>query len=259
MLVLEHSDLVDDRVWRHLTARAYRGLGTKMQSRIERRARVAGRLARLLTLLLSVVGHGACFASQCMAVESLPHATEARSVTINAKKDDAAWRSTRTCGINCLYFLLRSEDKPAEYAVLYEQLLEECPISLYRIKTVAARYGLEFQLATIGPDELRRVHKPAIAHLEIVNHRAEAGGHFVVVIAADSDGVRYVDGTTAETRSVSWRDFQRKWSGIVAYKRSAGIDSVAWGMAGFCAVASFAAASAMNRRVRCHSKFRGAT
>lgn len=53
-----------------------------------------------------------------------------------------------------------------------------------------------------------------------MNPRGETGGHFVVVLEATESGVLCVDGTTAETRQLSWRDFDRQWSGFVAHLTS---------------------------------------
>lgn len=119
----------------------------------------------------------------------------------------------------------RARRKHADYEAMHKELLTERLASLLQIRETAAQHGLALQLTKLTPGELRGMPKPVIAHLDIVH----VNGHVV-----------YVDGTTAETRTTPWADFQRDWSGAIAY-HPRGIVPGRWGqlmalVAGFVSV-----------------------
>jgi hypothetical protein len=138
---------------------------------------------------------------------------------------DIVWRADRVCGLNCLYFLLRSFGKEPDYVSMQGQMLKRELTSLYDMKTEAARYGVTLELAKMSLDELRKAPMPAIAHTEVVDVTGHGGGHFVVVVSVGDDHVHAVDGTTAEFRLLPRRDFERTWSGYVAYHKQPAFDS----------------------------------
>ena len=130
------------------------------------------------------------------------------------------WRADRTCALNCAYLMLRCYDKPADYLEMENELIRQEMSSVYDIKTAVGRRGLKLAIASLTPKELRSIPLPAIAHWEVANLHGRTAGHFVVVVATDEANVTYVDGTAAETMNVTWRDFQRKWTGVVAYRQA---------------------------------------
>jgi peptidase C39-like protein len=134
--------------------------------------------------------------------------------------DELVWRSKRVCGLNCAYFVLRAHGKDPDYAEMQRRLLKEEFTSLRDIKQAAAEYGVQLRLARMTPEQLRNVDKPAVAHFDLVDIKGGAQGHFVIVTQTDDNTVQFIDGTTVLTRSLSWREFQRNWSGYVAHRTS---------------------------------------
>ena len=152
-------------------------------------------------------------------IPSLEPVTSVREDEVEPPVSDQVWRSERVCGVNALYFLLRAADVEAEYAVLSDRLLDRSDAlpSLADLKSEASRWGTTLRIARFAPDDLRAAPKPIVAHLDAVAASGEISGHFVVVTAADEEGVTYVDGSTAETREMDWPLFKRGWSGHVAH------------------------------------------
>ena len=142
--------------------------------------------------------------------------------------EEMVWRSERTCGANCVYLLLRVHHIEADYRELVrETVAQESETSLTQLKRSAEDHGLPCRLRKTGPEGLRALPMPVVAHLDLVGVRGESGGHFVVVLRADDNGLTIVDGTTADTRITPWRDFERRWSGYVMYV-SRGSTVVEW-------------------------------
>jgi len=129
--------------------------------------------------------------------------------------DNVVWRSERACGLNSLYFLLTLTGHKADYLQLQQSLLKERLVSLEDMRNTAKSHGMPVRIVTMSPSELRSLTVPVVAHFETVEVSGKAGGHFVVVFDTDDEGVHYVDGTTAETFHVSWRKFERSWSGYI--------------------------------------------
>ncbi|MBX3414270.1 MAG: hypothetical protein KF708_16405 [Pirellulales bacterium] len=135
-----------------------------------------------------------------------------------AAPDDLVWRVENCCGPNCLYALLRSKGVESDYVALQDALLASGqPVSLADLARHTATLGVHLAIGRTDVAGLRLLDMPAIVHFEGVAAQGELTGHYVVVLSADDSGVTYLDGTTAETRSVAWPEFEADWSGYVAF------------------------------------------
>jgi hypothetical protein len=124
------------------------------------------------------------------------------------------WRSTRVCGVNCLYILLRISGKDVDYSQLCDSSLTDTKYnSLAELAESAQGYDLRVQCYQLSPDQLRRSPMPLIAHLDQQSVKGQTRGHFILVLATSTNRVTYVDGTTAQIKSVDWAKFQKEWSG----------------------------------------------
>jgi ABC-type bacteriocin/lantibiotic exporter with double-glycine peptidase domain len=141
------------------------------------------------------------------------------ATSADAEGHSILWRSERACALNSLYMLLKLEDLVADYVTLRQRLLKEELSSLNDIALSAAAMGIDVQVAKSTPFGLRSLNRPAVVHLEAVSLDGTEHGHFVVVTAFDDDGVSYVDGTTAEPMQISVAEFERQWSGYLAFIR----------------------------------------
>lgn len=139
------------------------------------------------------------------------HASEPRTDLDNS----IVWRAERVCGVNCIYLMLRANDKQVDYPMLQRRLLKHDLNSLTDLKRAAEGGGLFTNIARTDPVGLLRLTKPLIAHLEVVSVRGEPSAHFVLVTNTDRERVSYIDGTTAEPLTVSWKEFARDWSGNI--------------------------------------------
>ncbi len=138
-----------------------------------------------------------------------------------------AWRSQRACGLNSVYFMLHYCGAVVDYDELARHLLGKSPASLLDLKQAAAEHGITLHLAKATPASIQDCQMPAIAHLDVVGVSGEAGGHYVVITRAVGHGVRYIDGTTLETKEANWAEFQKDWSGFIAHLDPA-IPTSAW-------------------------------
>ena len=121
----------------------------------------------------------------------------------HASGEDMVWCSEKTCGVNCLYFLLRAGNISPDYEQLSQEMVrQESLTSLTGLKRCAERHGLTCALGKTNPAGLEKLPMPLIAHFDLVGVRGKSGGHFVVVLRANAEGVVYVDGTLAEIRVV---------------------------------------------------------
>jgi Peptidase C39 family len=134
-----------------------------------------------------------------------------------ANEGDALWRSGRVCGVNCVYLMLRVAGRRPDYAVLSKQLLGDKANSLTDLQSAARRWGVELELARLNASELRRAPKPLIAHFEAVDLDGVERGHFVIVMRATDGGVDCIDGTDGGQTTRSWAEFERLWTGYVAF------------------------------------------
>ncbi|MEQ8856531.1 cysteine peptidase family C39 domain-containing protein [Gimesia sp.] len=139
--------------------------------------------------------------------------------TTNSVSNDSeiVWRSERVCGINSLYFLLVLTNHEADYLDMQRSLLKEELVSLDDIKRTAELYGLPVRIALCTPNDLKAMQDPVIAHFDTVNFSGSRSGHFVVIYDTDDKGVKYLDGTTGELMFVTWRNFERSWSGYAVF------------------------------------------
>jgi hypothetical protein len=153
----------------------------------------------------------------------------------SADASSVIWRSERACGLNSLYFLLRCSGVEPDYIAMQGGLLTEEMSSLFDLKAKARDYGMALEVVRLVPEGLRSAPRPIIAHMEIAGVGGQAGGHFVVVTHTDDESVSYVDGSTAQSHTVTWRDFNKEWSGYAAYLDNPGGFAIAGIVAGFFA------------------------
>jgi hypothetical protein len=141
---------------------------------------------------------------------------DSRVPPVHDERDNATWRSENQCGLNSLYVLLRLAGIDVDYHDVRRRYPNNGqPTSILTLQDLASQFGLELTAGKTNVVGLQRVAKPVIAHFETVATRGEASGHYVVVTNVNEQQVTYVDGTTAETRSVSWEDFNKLWTGFV--------------------------------------------
>ncbi len=156
-----------------------------------------------------------------LASTSSLSASDGTELQPHANGEDMVWRSEKMCGVNCVYFLLRAGNIIPDYERLSREMVRQDSLtSLTDLKRCAETHGLRCALGKTNPAGLGKLPMPLIAHFDLVGVRGKSGGHFVVVLRANDDGVVYVDGTLAEIRVVSAAEFQRVWSGYILYMRS---------------------------------------
>ncbi|MGH2510780.1 MAG: cysteine peptidase family C39 domain-containing protein, partial [Ktedonobacteraceae bacterium] len=139
--------------------------------------------------------------------------------TMSAHSREVIWRSEKACGLNCLYVLLGIHDIPLDYERLTTEMMEEERkyTSLTHLKLMAKKYGLTASIGKTDPSGLMSLSKPIVAHWDIMSQKGESPGHFVLVLKTDSENIEFMDGTSGVLRSISWREFQRRWSGYVMF------------------------------------------
>jgi hypothetical protein len=132
---------------------------------------------------------------------------------------EVIWRSQRMCGVNCLYTLLRAYGfQDVSYKDLTDEVLTgRSDTSLTDIKRAAARRGLRCAIGRTDEGGLTAAPKPVVAHCEQVDPTGTLTGHFVLVIETDREGVKYLDGTTAQLGQYPWHEFKRRWTGYIVY------------------------------------------
>lgn len=147
------------------------------------------------------------------------------------------WRSERLCGVNCLFIMLGVYKIDVDYELLSGELLPGDEFtSLTKLKESATRHGLEVGMGRSDPAGLQELTKPVLAHWEAASasgNQTEAPGHYVLVLKTTPDGVEYMDGTTGVIREVSWREFQRRWSGYLIWSSG---PTPGWSF-GWCSIA----------------------
>ncbi|WP_417393243.1 cysteine peptidase family C39 domain-containing protein [Gimesia sp.] len=148
-----------------------------------------------------------------LALFSVNQTTGNQDINVN----NVVWRSERVCGVNSLYFLLTLSGHKADYLKLQDNLLKEKLVSLEDIRKSAESHGMPVCVTVLTPEELRSLATPVIVHLDNVDISGSTQGHYVVIFETDVEGVHYLDGTTAESFHISWREFERAWSGYAVY------------------------------------------
>lgn len=126
---------------------------------------------------------------------------------------ESYWRSQRCCGANCTYLILRANKCNADYTDLQHALVTDKYPTLHDISGELKRHGISMLVGKATSAELPDLGMPIIAHFEKVQNNAENVGHFVVVTEATSGYVTFIDGTTAEMRTLTIEKFERLWSG----------------------------------------------
>lgn len=127
------------------------------------------------------------------------------------------WRSPNSCGVNCLYMMLRLNAKDADYTAVEKQTpVGESGTTLLELQRGAERFGLSLVAGKGTPEDLATCPLPAIAHFE-----EELGktGHYVVVTECHPDSICFIDGTTAMRHEVTIPEFQRRWTGYLLVPR----------------------------------------
>jgi ABC-type bacteriocin/lantibiotic exporter with double-glycine peptidase domain len=123
------------------------------------------------------------------------------------------------CGVNSMYALLRLLGAQ----VSYQEMEAELPVgpagsTLKDMREVACRHGVAARVVRATPEQLWRCELPVIAHLEknsTDDFDNQSRGHFVVLVQADSQFVRYIDGTSGFVKTTSADEFVRQWSGLL--------------------------------------------
>jgi hypothetical protein len=168
----------------------------------------------------------------------------------DAPSEELVWRSHRTCGANCVYFLLRAHGIHADYRQLSQELVREDSFaSLTELKRCAEKHGLACALGKTGREGLSTLSMPVVVHFDVVSVRGQSGGHFAVVLHTEGDEVWYVDGTLGEIASMSWGNFERVWSGYVLYVKRRP-DPLMWLWTGGALVGGVLLGLAVERGVR---------
>jgi hypothetical protein len=126
-------------------------------------------------------------------------------------------RAGRECGLNSLFLLLQLSG----HNVSYKQTREAVVIgpngsSLSELQQAASRLGVKTAVSRCSMAELMHMPKPVIAYLRLeTGDTPERAGHYVVVMAANENGVEFIDGTFATALKDSASNFEAVWSGHV--------------------------------------------
>jgi hypothetical protein len=145
-----------------------------------------------------------------------------------AGREALIWRTTRNCGVNCLYVLLRTNGKSVDYEDLMNDLHARCSgeqNSLTDLRHAARDRGLRCQLGKTTLEGLKSLPKPVIAHTE---KATPDSGHFVLVVNVGPETVEIMDGTTGSITAVSQRDFEQSWTGYVLYASPPWYATIPW-------------------------------
>lgn len=129
------------------------------------------------------------------------------------------WRSSQMCGVNSTYVWLRLSG----YAVSYHDVSTGIPVrengsTLASMLAFVRGQGANATAVAATPEQLMRARMPVIAHLQFdgtSQFQASERGHFVVVLDANAESIRYVDGSTGSLKRESADRFIRNWSGVL--------------------------------------------
>lgn len=134
------------------------------------------------------------------------------------------WRlgqNPNRCGVNVLYMFLTAAGQKATYdSILAGVPDDERGVSLFDLSILSNRLGVGVHILRLNRQSLLTKETPLIAHFEKI---AGVSGHYVLITGMDDKTVSYVDGTTARGVSVSWPDFERRWSGYVMVRSAVSI------------------------------------
>ena len=113
-----------------------------------------------------------------------------------------------TCGVNCVYMLLKLHDVP----VTLKEVFRVVPCdrkrgsTLLQLKDGLKQFGFTCKGLQMDVDQLGRIQLPAIAHLK--------KEHFVLILSVEDSKVRIAD-PPAVYREMEIEDFAKDWSGVV--------------------------------------------
>lgn len=192
------------------------------------------------------------FAAMCLVTAAFPGSTRGDQTTgdkpLPADTQGAIWRTTRNCGVNCVYVLLRTNNKTADYSALMSNLMARSGgemNSLKDLRDAAGERGLRCRIGKTTLDGLDALPKPLVAHLEGATPNT---GHFVLVLRSGPDFVDILDGTTGSVTTITTRDFTQSWTGYVMHVAPPWYATVpAWAAAALVLAAGVAVASAVDR------------
>jgi len=117
------------------------------------------------------------------------------------------------CGPNGLYLMLRLYGIPVTGGVTRYAPSHPHGMSLLELRNAFADFGLPVEIREYTVDDLcKRFRSPLLA---LTNYFLGGTDHYVVIVAADSDSVCYIDPTTARVRTKSPEELSRSWRGYV--------------------------------------------
>jgi hypothetical protein len=165
-------------------------------------------ILRLLLVALSVAMVEAAVSCVCSIAATRPNQIQGRPPP-----------SPQMCGPNALYMFLRAHDLP----VLADGFFREVEpgdqgLSLAQLRDASTRYGLPAEIRRCTYQELlSAVPFPLVVLLQpgFDDDQQQHAGHYVLVLAANSEGVSLVDGTSGELIQLARHRFCRKWKGYV--------------------------------------------
>jgi len=99
----------------------------------------------------------------------------------------------------------------------YEEIESQLPVtrsgsSITDMRAYLRAQGLNATILKATPETLLRCPLPLIAHHE---EEKATTGHYVIVLATDSERVDFLDGTTAIDTTQAMTEFRKNWSGYV--------------------------------------------
>ena len=134
------------------------------------------------------------------------------------------------CGVNSLYMLLRLWGTNTSYDVVKEGLkADKNGISMSELRRVAHTFSLPCQVRRFSSvDQIERCNLPIIAHFNTaIMDSLTSGGHYVIVLGIDKNGVTLIDGTSGRVHRFKRDRFVAYSSGYILDTGSGGLVSVA--------------------------------
>ncbi len=162
------------------------------------------------------------------------------------------WRTEKTCGLNCLFVMLRLGGRTLSYPELYDRvLLSDQGVALADLRDQAGFFGLACSLAKTDPAHLEFVPTPFIAHTELLSPSGKSAGHYVLVLNVTSEELTFMDGTTAVISTVNKNSFVERWTGYILHEtpRFGGLQ---WGLLGASCLGGCATALAITSLLKRH-------
>ncbi len=122
----------------------------------------------------------------------------------------AYWRDQKRCGLNCLYGYLKLHDKTISLKAIDEAVpVGDEGANMADLRRVAIRLGLPSRVVRAGSSDLAGFTLPVIAHLR------GRGGHFVLLLGANTNVVSVSDMTNGRINDMSHDSFLAVWSGYL--------------------------------------------